>query len=1231
MSKTFPKKPLFIDKNVFTTTIIPSNNKDEIISLAKAGEYGKLEQMLINMPVKSIFDNDILQKIIQTNITPIQKEKVIEVLLKKGVPINKLDEVGLPPIYYSVKEQSYIITKLLIEKKANLNITLPVGFDLFQTALVPSIKECPAQLINIKDQIDIGKYESQILEIEREFKKEILELPVTKDIIKELLDFLDNYKKIEFKYIDLTTNTIDTLDHTNPNQTRFIPVFENKIQTKLNSIDSDLIKYKNYNETQLLEYTKFAVDTIKNEFYSTLNINLLNNFPKINDSFPVQKNAGNYDYNDIYNYLFNFDEYIIGNIQDELNMDLDQYIQNINIKYNTFDRNIRQKITEVDNLLYNAAGNAIYPVGRAAGDPELNLLEGAANPICPFPGFKGNEIINGCLIYFKHYIDSYYYLFELFNNPALPAPPPPANLLLSGYSTNVPVPIAGYLPIPNIPVPFAETIPNKLLIIKNLLYNYIFAVKYISTFIKSLPLYSSYPNFIEIPTTIRDNPNKKFKDTFNELLKIVEVNTDYDINEFNKKIIKINNISYICKLYQKYNPANPPNPPNQPHPLFNDHFLPIMPSLDVSIANPPNNLINVNINIDYYSETNDNKVYNGANDAVIAAANAAAAVAAANAAAAAANAAAAAAAAAVAVTAASATAAANAAAARAAADTATDDIATATAATANLVAANAAVANAARATAAANAAAAAAAGDPVLAAAAAAAAAANVAADADAVAANAANAAAVNASAISRAAAMVAIGAATAAVAAVAAANVTLGNANAAAAAAAAAADVTVVDNNAQIIAYRYDMSNLLQSNNIADFPYNVDLIIPPEFNHLKILLSIYHKRVYNDIAPKYNRIRDNFKNKNKVIQDDIIEKLTLIHLNTAITNTFKEIVNLAIFKESQKSTIDVLETTNHPMIKDDKFIKLLKNRLNKKDIKRAANTNNYYLDENYSNSEPIDIIPCLNNNVNLIKLLRKRTHVDLKQYQNLLFKLAIPDLLNKDTGINKDKIKGNDLNIYLEKHKTKFITDITFLTNELKQKLKLANLEFFNISNYPLHIYIEPNSELTEFKFKSYTLNSIYNSLINDQKIANEYLIENIQIKLNNLFIEVIIPKTKEYLQFFVDKTIDSIFNTDYIKQNISPTVNNIIYEHLQIDPKKIKDSPRSLETIIDEFGLLFLNTVASQTPKNIPSLYNEKFKPNLIKFIEHMSQYYLNVYRNHLRYIFNKHRYVRLLQDLE
>jgi hypothetical protein len=99
---------------------------------------------------------------------------------------------------------------------------------------MPSLKECPAQLINIKDQIDIGKYESQILDTEREFRLEILKLDDTKSIIINLLNFLNNYPNFDIKYIDLSNNKIkSTLEVLDDDDKKYIPDFKNTIEYKL--------------------------------------------------------------------------------------------------------------------------------------------------------------------------------------------------------------------------------------------------------------------------------------------------------------------------------------------------------------------------------------------------------------------------------------------------------------------------------------------------------------------------------------------------------------------------------------------------------------------------------------------------------------------------------------------------------------------------------------------------------------------------------------------------------------------------------------------------------------------------------------------------------------------------------------------------------------------------------------------------------------------------------------
>ena len=378
MSKYIPtKKPLFPDKNVFTTTIIPSNNKDEIISLAKAGEFGKLEQLLLNMPVKTIFEDTILHTIIKSDMTPIQKETIIKLLLKKGVYINKLDDTGLPPIYYAINQQLYDVTKLLIDKKANLNIKLPNGFDLFQTALIPSIKECPAQLINIKDQADIGKIESQMLNTELEFRKIILGLQPTRDMIKDILEFLDKYPNFSIKYINFK-NPI--LNPNPPNQIQYkvddiwdtnildqetkdyFPIFKNDVHFKLKSLGTDLTKFvTSYNESQINEFINTGISNIKTEFNSTLKTNLLStNYPKVNDVRIAKVAGGNYDYNTIYTNLFDFEKYSINKIEEQLKGDLDAFINELKEKFNTFKTNINDKIQEINNKLIDVGGNWKY-------------------------------------------------------------------------------------------------------------------------------------------------------------------------------------------------------------------------------------------------------------------------------------------------------------------------------------------------------------------------------------------------------------------------------------------------------------------------------------------------------------------------------------------------------------------------------------------------------------------------------------------------------------------------------------------------------------------------------------------------------------------------------------------------------------------------------------------------------------------------------------------------------
>ena len=1046
MSKTFPKKSLFIDKNVFTTTIIPSNNKDEIIGLAKAGEFGKLEQLLLNMPVKTIFEDTILHTIIKSDMTPIQKETIISLLLKKGVPINKLDDTGLPPIYYAVNQQLDTVTKLLIDKKANLNIKLPNGFDLFQTALMPSIKECPAQLINIKDQVDIGRVESQMLDTEREFRKVILGLPDSLNMIKDVLNFLEKYPEFSIKYIDLskkddagnpepTIENIRDINILDQETKQYFPMFKNDVHFKLKSLGTDLIKFVTpYNESQINEFINTGISTINNEFNSTLKTNLLStDFPKINDIYQIN-GVPDYDYNTIYNNLFDFEGYNIDKIEAKLNSELDEFIETIYQNYDKFNTDILEKIDEINNILIipaSAARAAVPPRGARPGipaiipGPKYKSINALILPLDTPINFDDNTIIN-----FANIVALQYNYRGFIGGR-------PGDVMINVGLTDIK---DNHIETIHTNITPNDSIQKKLINIRRLLYYYTISLKTILYIIENLPIYEYYSNDFndtDMPNNIKKDMNKKFDELMQILLN--DANPIKDIKKFNEYVIKINNISNIFKLNHKYNLPNPPKL------LFNNNFLLFKPNeLEVDINNNTNNINEIGL----YGDVNLNyKLYNQNPPAIP---------------------------------------------------------------LPNII-------------------------DPIL---------------------------------------------------------------------------------PPEPVAFKYQITNFIESNDdVDDFPYINNLIIPDEYNHLKIMLMVFHKKIFTEITQtntaSYIEIRNKLQTNNSLINPDIIEKLTLSSLNNAIVNTFREIVNLAINNTSEILVGKELQKLDNG-VDNAKFLENLQKRLNKKDIKRIGN-NNYYLDENYSNGEPIDMIPCLNNNVKLIKLLRKKIHVNVREYQYLIFKLGIPDLLDSD--INNNKIGKVDLVEYFKKHKIKLITDITYLNNELKEKLTRNNLDFFNVGNSNIYIN-DPDKELPESKkFKK----EIYDSLTNDQIVANKYLTDKLKLQLDNLFTNIIKPKVEEYLKFFVDTPLNNI-------NPIIPSL-NIINEYLQINPKQIKESPRSLDTIVDEFSKLYLDNVASTPQKNISSLYNEKFKPKLIKFLEHMSQYYLNVYRNHLRYIFNKYRYEQLL----
>ena len=175
MSKYPPKRIFPQEKNVFTTPTIPDNFKDKIRSIVNSGEYGKLTELLINYPVNLSFSENklttsLLHNVIQSTLTNNEKINLIELLIKRGVSVNNLDDNGLSPLYYAIQKQSPEIVKLLLEKNYNVN-KLPKNYDYFRLALEPSIQKCKVELFNPQDQASMSKYYSQQISIEREFRK----------------------------------------------------------------------------------------------------------------------------------------------------------------------------------------------------------------------------------------------------------------------------------------------------------------------------------------------------------------------------------------------------------------------------------------------------------------------------------------------------------------------------------------------------------------------------------------------------------------------------------------------------------------------------------------------------------------------------------------------------------------------------------------------------------------------------------------------------------------------------------------------------------------------------------------------------------------------------------------------------------------------------------------------------------------------------------------------------
>ena len=402
-------------------------------------------------------------------------------------------------------------------------------------------------------------------------------------------------------------------------------------------------------------------------------------------------------------------------------------------------------------------------------------------------------------------------------------------------------------------------------------------------------------------------------------------------------------------------------------------------------------------------------------------------------------------------------------------------------------------------------------------------------------------------------------------------------------------------------------------------------------FNELQIFLEWYHQQIYDKLTENsadpntpFNLLLTKFQNDNDTINKDVSRLTLLKSLNNAIRNTFIDMVNLVINSVSNKVVRDKLSrNNNNPEF--DKILELIQNRLQKRALSTRINPNNYYLDENYTNGEPIDKLPCLNNNPKLIKLLRNTIHVNIIEYSDLIFKLGISDVLTIIN--NNNKITKKELNDYLLRHDEKFNSDIDNILNEqVTEDLTKNQLDFFK------QFTIISGSMLLNINETNYKNSDVYDDLIGNQEKANKYISSKIKIQLNNLFDKNIIPNTKQFLNYYISSTLDGVLDYAKLLVDLQPIIDDIIYYHLQLIPEypnKIDDS-KTLDNIVQSYSNLFLDKIDETTKVTIVTNYNEKFRNKLVSYLTITSQYYLNIYRNQLRYIFNKERYSKLLVDL-
>jgi len=456
--------------------------------------------------------------------------------------------------------------------------------------------------------------------------------------------------------------------------------------------------------------------------------------------------------------------------------------------------------------------------------------------------------------------------------------------------------------------------------------------------------------------------------------------------------------------------------------------------------------------------------------------------------------------------------------------------------------------------------------------------------------------------------------------------------------------------------------------------PYQTIIYDPQNFKitNMNYLLVILYEIIFKEFiteaagAPLWNKfqeLKNKFKSKNPSINDEIRNSLLLKILHNAIINNFEEILNLALLTTSNTLINKKLDEENildkFENLDNDRILNILKKKEERKTNNNRVNKEqNFYLDENYKSSEPIDIIQCVKIEIDILKKLKEKMGINIKEYSELIFKLGIKNVLRELNDDTLYKINKLDLNQYIEKNRTKIKDAFKFFEDQLSDEIKQKELEFFIDDTVDIQIksdnpeFVFDNNIITLLMSKqedklntppprlavqanniwtyTFTFGDIYNDLIDTQEKSNIYLYEKIKTKLEYVFEYIIFPEVIEFLQFHSEDNLTDVITYDNLKENLRPLIGDIINYHLKIDPSKAKNETISLDDTLNKFKDLFINLLQERDKISIPEIYNEKLKNKILEFMTLISKYYLNVYRNYLKYVFNEHKYSLLNEVL-